>query len=510
MSFKKDRKILKKQIELLNDFFLENFGDNNHIVAYIKEEGSKVPAFQIYNKERKKMYPNVRYRVGRYLKKRGINHVVLLKETRADAVNLIKKTGPKTKQTEENIQEPIKNTLESGGNIKDKQPWEMTQKEWNYEREEIKPNVAQSNYTRNSKSEAITSMERLFFLLYGVNDKIREKLQSAIEGKIEMSPEEAEEIQEIINTPVTHKRVIQKALAENKPVPPEVLADYPDLKQPETIEEKLSWQMTRDEFFQSLQEDQILSYKNREVSDLFHDHSILKNIFRDEIDKDYSGKGIKRPINGINEGLLMNTLKKEISDKGSFLYAKKKIIELYKKALAENKPVPPEVLADYPELKKEEEPQAWQMRNDEFGSVTIFDPKMKTKRYNIQGEAQEIRIKEEGSSEYFTTTEAAQKWINNKHKEIIKKALAEGKPVPSEVLISYPELLEEIKDPEEKAFKLIGIIINLNKKDLSGLYSLYKKAPETASKDVLNNYLELNIKSYAEATIYTDQLINII
>lgn len=118
---------------------------------------------------------------------------------------------------------------------------------------------------------------------------------------------------------------------------------------------KEPWQMTRDEFFQSLQKDKIISYRNREVSDLYHDNSILKNIFSDEIEKDYTGSGIRKITDSINEALLSNTLKKEISDKASFLYAKKKIIELYKKALKEKRSIPKEVLNDYPELEAKSE-----------------------------------------------------------------------------------------------------------------------------------------------------------
>jgi hypothetical protein len=45
-----------------------------------------------------------------------------------------------------------------------------------------------------------------------------------------MTPEEAEDIQFETSRPISHKKVIEKALSEGKPVPFEVLNDYPELK----------------------------------------------------------------------------------------------------------------------------------------------------------------------------------------------------------------------------------------------------------------------------------------
>ena len=116
-----------------------------------------------------------------------------------------------------------------------KEPWEMTRTEWEAEREDIRPRNAQENFTRHSASQGIAQAARLKALLYGVNDAASAKIKAAQKGEIKISKDEAEELLEQINEPVTHRRVIEKAMAEGKPVPPKVLADYPDLqpKEPE-------------------------------------------------------------------------------------------------------------------------------------------------------------------------------------------------------------------------------------------------------------------------------------
>lgn len=110
-----------------------------------------------------------------------------------------------------------------------KEPWQMTRSEWAAERERVTPDTAQSRWTRGSASQAIAKMERLLWLLYGIGDKERAILKQAQKGEIVLSSEEVDDLMERINTNDPHRFVIEKALAEGKPVPPEVLADYPDL-----------------------------------------------------------------------------------------------------------------------------------------------------------------------------------------------------------------------------------------------------------------------------------------
>ena len=48
----------------------------------------------------------------------------------------------------------------------------MTREEWMVEREKVRPEIVQSDYTRNSKSEAVSNMDRLRFLLYNIGSWI--------------------------------------------------------------------------------------------------------------------------------------------------------------------------------------------------------------------------------------------------------------------------------------------------------------------------------------------------
>ena len=118
---------------------------------------------------------------------------------------------------------------------REKQPWQMTQAEWDKTREDIKPNIAQSNFTKSSGSKAVARIKELTNLTYGVNNAAKEKISLAQRGDIKLTQEEADNLLEQLNTPVSHKQVIEKALSEGKPVPPEVLADYPELQEHSAI-----------------------------------------------------------------------------------------------------------------------------------------------------------------------------------------------------------------------------------------------------------------------------------
>lgn len=105
------------------------------------------------------------------------------------------------------------------------EPWQMTLQAWNSE-------VSASRAGSNSGSEAAARFKRLEFLKYGVTDWASEKLAAAQRGEVKLTQEELAEITDRLETPVTHRDVIDKALAEGKPVPQAVLSDYPDLSAP--------------------------------------------------------------------------------------------------------------------------------------------------------------------------------------------------------------------------------------------------------------------------------------
>ncbi len=113
-----------------------------------------------------------------------------------------------------------------------KEPWQMRAAEWMAVREEVRPCYAQSKFTRNSASQAIAQHEKLVWLVYGVTDAAKDRLNAARRGEVALTSDELEILRDRINTPVFHKDVVMKALSEGKPVPAEVLSDYPDLQNP--------------------------------------------------------------------------------------------------------------------------------------------------------------------------------------------------------------------------------------------------------------------------------------
>jgi len=114
----------------------------------------------------------------------------------------------------------------------DAEPWQITLQAWNSEIEANRAGSGIGTMTRNVGSQAAAQAERLEFLRYGVTDWAREKLQAAQRGEITLTQDELGEITDRLETSVTHRDVIDKALGEGKPVPQAVLADYPDLSGP--------------------------------------------------------------------------------------------------------------------------------------------------------------------------------------------------------------------------------------------------------------------------------------
>ena len=111
-----------------------------------------------------------------------------------------------------------------------KEPWQMTLDEWDKERAKIRPETFGDSPAKASISKETKRIKRLEYLLYGVTDEATNKMKKAIKGEITLTPDEVNVLQERIDAPVFHQDVIEKALSEGKPVPAEVLADYPNLQ----------------------------------------------------------------------------------------------------------------------------------------------------------------------------------------------------------------------------------------------------------------------------------------
>lgn len=113
-----------------------------------------------------------------------------------------------------------------------KQPWQMTLQEWDTAVNTERNGGSIGGFTRNAGSQMAARFERMEELRYGVIQWARDKLVAAQKGEIQITKEELDEITDRLDTPVTHRDVVNKALVEGKSVPKNVLADYPDLCAP--------------------------------------------------------------------------------------------------------------------------------------------------------------------------------------------------------------------------------------------------------------------------------------
>jgi phospholipid N-methyltransferase len=118
-----------------------------------------------------------------------------------------------------------------------------------------------------------------------------------------------------------HSDLIKQAISENKPVPPEVLAYYPELQvskdEPTGASQKQPWEMTLKEY--------LIPYQKE-----WENYTSTLNAWKRE--SEASKKRGEKASDGLKRAKLNHVLK-------------------VKQALSENKPIPQEVLKDYPELK---------------------------------------------------------------------------------------------------------------------------------------------------------------
>ncbi|MDU4254447.1 N-6 DNA methylase [Pseudomonas sp.] len=110
------------------------------------------------------------------------------------------------------------------------QPWQMTREEWYREYSADTGHIG--TFTRSAGNAQAARASRREFLRYGVYDWASEKMEAAQTGQINLTREELAEIEDRLQTPVDHKDVIIKAMAEGQPVPAAVLMQYPELAAP--------------------------------------------------------------------------------------------------------------------------------------------------------------------------------------------------------------------------------------------------------------------------------------
>jgi len=110
--------------------------------------------------------------------------------------------------------------------MKEKEPWEMMQEEWVQSKEkEIKQIIKKFGYWEDipeSELEARLQSRRRELL-----DALLGTIRPEIKPKVEKELEEVDKALKLLRS--SHKELVEQALKEGKPVPDEVLKDYPDL-----------------------------------------------------------------------------------------------------------------------------------------------------------------------------------------------------------------------------------------------------------------------------------------
>lgn len=91
------------------------------------------------------------------------------------------------------------------------EPWQLTREQWNAERQRLRPEVAQCNFTKASASQDIARHERLTWLLFDVHAETSARLKAAAAGECHMTREEAQACLDELARPVTYDDVLARA-----------------------------------------------------------------------------------------------------------------------------------------------------------------------------------------------------------------------------------------------------------------------------------------------------------
>lgn len=113
-------------------------------------------------------------------------------------------------------------------------PWQLTKQQWEEELNAAHPgNAPFGRATRSAGNELAHRMGERDRLRYGVHDAIKQQLSQVSAGTLVLPRFTQLRLLAISRRPVTHERVIRKALQEGQPVPAHVLVDYPNLHRKE-------------------------------------------------------------------------------------------------------------------------------------------------------------------------------------------------------------------------------------------------------------------------------------
>lgn len=140
-----------------------------------------------------------------------------------------------------------------------------------------------------------------------------------------------------------HKRLVTRALSEGRPVPPAVLADYPDLVKPKADAgqgAKQPWEMTREEVYGNLTGEEVRAI-DRAMTPVEKRILLERGIDRSTVEKDQASR---RGMSGAEYRSIIDDARRQA------FYEVDPHASAVRNALREGRPVPPEVLADYPDL----------------------------------------------------------------------------------------------------------------------------------------------------------------
>jgi hypothetical protein len=116
-----------------------------------------------------------------------------------------------------------------------KEPWQMTQREWNSSREVI---AEEQNAIRSYGGPILNEKSQKWEFEKGIDKNEKLYFRRIDDNKNPVGPWfYLEKTGRTLLKKPEHHEAVQQALSENKPVPPEVLAEYPDLKTQEATDD---------------------------------------------------------------------------------------------------------------------------------------------------------------------------------------------------------------------------------------------------------------------------------
>lgn len=195
---------------------------------------------------------------------------------------------------------------------------------------------------------------------------------------------------------------------------------------------KEPWQMTKEE---------AAKHYFRTVTLLTNKHTIETKDFFESRDKAREEVRIDDEIIAKEEGA--EIVKITVTRIQPWRWAHQDIVQ---QALDDGKPMPPEVLAEYPDLAE----KAMIARREAIKAMADKEPWRMTKKRFL-----DFKMMKHGyvppTTYHFTdyampSTQRAFRQFMRQHRIAVKQALAEGKSVPAEVLADYPDLVPKPKD----------------------------------------------------------------